>query len=206
MNAILALKEALPHLVIDQGSQEYNATNDSYFTLFASDLKPAIIAQPSSASEVSQILHTISPYRKENMTRLAVRGTGHTPFAGSANITDGITIDLRKMKRIKISETESTVCIGVGETWGSIYDAPEKHGLTTAGGRVGRVGVGGLVLGGEKCFRNVRLTSDMMQEDCRFTPPVTALLATQSLISRLSLHPERLFMPTRVSIPTSGRR
>jgi FAD/FMN-containing dehydrogenase len=37
----------------------------------------------------------------------------------------------------------------VGETWSSVYDELEKDGVTAAGGRVGRVGVGGLILGGE---------------------------------------------------------
>jgi FAD/FMN-containing dehydrogenase len=155
MNAESALKEALSHLVLERTSAEYNEANESYFTLFASALKPAIIAQPGNANEVSDILRAVTPHWKENVIRIAVRGTGHTPFAGSANIADGITIDLRKMKGININDRSSTVCIGVGETWGSVYDALENHGLTTAGGRVGRVGVGGLVLGGEKRSGNI---------------------------------------------------
>ncbi|KAF2826167.1 FAD-binding domain-containing protein [Ophiobolus disseminans] len=156
MNAEDALKEALPHSILERGGQDYDEANGSYFTLFASNLKPAFIVQPSDANEVSKILRAISPHWKENSTRVAVRGTGHTPFAGSANIADGITIDLRKLKGIELSEADSTVCIGVGEMWGSVYDALEKHGLTTAGGRVDRVGVGGLVLGGGMSIYSTR--------------------------------------------------
>jgi hypothetical protein len=36
----------------------------------------------------------------------------------------------------------------VGETWTTVYKELEKYGLTTVGGRVGRVGVTGFVLGG----------------------------------------------------------
>ena len=72
-----------------------------------------------------------------------------TEHTGSANIENGVTIDMRGLKGIEISKDNTYVTISVGETWGSVYEELEKHGLTTAGGRVGRVGVGGLVLGGE---------------------------------------------------------
>jgi hypothetical protein len=68
---------------------------------------------------------------------------------GSANIESGVTIELRGLKGIRLTEDKSHVTISVGETWGSVYEELEKHGVTVPGGRVGRVGVGGLVLGGE---------------------------------------------------------
>jgi len=71
-------------------------------------------------------------------------------WTGSANIQDGITVELRGLKGIHLADDKTHVTIGVGETWGSVYDELEKKGLTTAGGRVGRVGVGGLLLGGEQ--------------------------------------------------------
>lgn len=68
---------------------------------------------------------------------------------GSANIGDGVTVELRGLKGIYLAEDKSYVTIGVGETWGSVYEELEKNDVTAPGGRVGRVGVGGLVLGGE---------------------------------------------------------
>lgn len=56
---------------------------------------------------------------------------------------------MRGLKGIYLADDKSHVTISVGETWGSVYEELEKHGLTAPGGRVGRVGVGGLVLGGE---------------------------------------------------------
>jgi FAD/FMN-containing dehydrogenase len=55
---------------------------------------------------------------------------------------------MRGLKGIALSEDSQSVTVSVGETWTTLYEELEKHGLTTAGGRVGRVGVGGLVLGG----------------------------------------------------------
>ena len=152
MDIEAALKDVLPGKVHRPGTEQYDESNKSYFTVFESDLKPAAIIQPTNAEEVSTALQTLGPFLQNGSTRLAIRGSGHTPFAGSANIDDGITIDLRGLKGIRINEGESTVRIGIGETWGSVYDELEKHGLATAGGRVGRVGVGGLVLGGTASF------------------------------------------------------
>jgi FAD/FMN-containing dehydrogenase len=144
------LNEALPGKVLLPSNEQYEISNNTYFTVFENEVKPAFIAQPTSTAEVSNILKVLGPLLEKEQVSIAVRGTGHTPFAGSANITDGITVDLRGLKGITLSEDKSTVQISVGETWGSVYNELEKHGLTTAGGRVGRVGVGGLVLGGNK--------------------------------------------------------
>jgi FAD/FMN-containing dehydrogenase len=142
------LNEALPGKVLLPNDEHYEASNNAYFTVFESDLKPAFIAQPTSTAEVSNVLKALGPLLEQHRVSIAVRGTGHTPFAGSANVADGVTVDLRGLKGITLSEDKSSVDIGVGENWGSVYNELEKHGLTTAGGRVGRVGVSGLVLGG----------------------------------------------------------
>jgi FAD/FMN-containing dehydrogenase len=143
------LDKALPGKILVPTDEQYETSNNTYFTIFESDLKPAFIVQPTTAAEVSSVLTSLLPLLEQQRFAIAVRGTGHTPFAGSANIADGVTIDLRGLKGITISEDKSFVDIGVGETWSSVYNELEKHGLTTAGGRVGRVGVGGLVLGGD---------------------------------------------------------
>lgn len=70
-------------------------------------------------------------------------------ITGAANVQDGITIASQGLKGIHLSEDKSQVTVGVGETWGSVYAELDRHGLTVPGGRIGRVGVGGLVLGGK---------------------------------------------------------
>jgi FAD/FMN-containing dehydrogenase len=142
------LTEALPGKVLLKTDDQYAASNNTYFTVFESDLKPAFIAQPTNAAEVGSLLKSLKPLLEQQNISVAIRGTGHTPFAGSANVADGVTVDMCGLKGITLSEDKSFVDIGVGENWASVYNKLEKHGLTTAGGRVGRVGVGGLVLGG----------------------------------------------------------
>jgi FAD/FMN-containing dehydrogenase len=143
------LNQAQGGSVLNPGTQEYVQSNSSYFTVFENAINPSFIVQPTTAQDVSRLLKSLNPLLLQKELSLAIRGTGHTPFAGSANIEGGVTIDLRKLKGISLNADKSIVEIGVGETWGSVYQELETHGLTTGGGRVGRVGVGGLVLGGE---------------------------------------------------------
>ena len=70
-------------------------------------------------------------------------------YTGAANVQDGITIASQGLKGIRLAENKQHVTVGVGETWGSVYTELDKHGLTAPGGRVSRVGVPGLILGGE---------------------------------------------------------
>ncbi|KAL2171199.1 hypothetical protein VTG60DRAFT_3510 [Thermothelomyces hinnuleus] len=128
------------------GSEEYERDNGSYFSAFENELRPSHIVKPTSAEQVRTLVAALRPHA--GTTAVAVRGGGHTPFAGSANVQGGITIDLRGLKGVTLSADKSTVEIAAGETWASVYAELEKHGLTVAGGRVGRIGVAGFLLGG----------------------------------------------------------
>ncbi|KAJ2994821.1 hypothetical protein NUW58_g1449 [Xylaria curta] len=130
------------------GSEEYGKANSSYFSAFENELQPWCIAQPSNVAQVQSLVTAIRPHILSGLCHVAIRGAGHTPFAGSANINGGVTIDMRRLKGITLHEEGSIVEIGVGETWATVYAELEKQGLTTTGARVGRVGVAGFILGG----------------------------------------------------------
>ncbi|KAH8783139.1 hypothetical protein F5883DRAFT_625605 [Diaporthe sp. PMI_573] len=132
--------------ILRPGSSEFENNNSAYFSAFEKEITPSFIAKPTSAKEVQGLIRALRTYLLDGLVQVAVRGTGGTPFAGSANIQNGVTIDLRGLKGINVGE--ETVEVGSGETWKTVYTELEKHGLTTAGGRVGRVGVAGLALGG----------------------------------------------------------
>ncbi|KAK2611675.1 hypothetical protein N8I77_005004 [Diaporthe amygdali] len=132
--------------ILRPGSNEYEKDNGSYFSAFENEIKPSFIAKPTTVKQVQDLIRALRPYLLDGSCQVAVRGTGHTPFAGSANIQNGVTIDTRGLKGITV--VGEAVEVGAGETWEAVYTELEKHGLTTAGGRVGRVGVAGLVLGG----------------------------------------------------------
>ncbi|RYC55300.1 hypothetical protein CHU98_g10910 [Xylaria longipes] len=134
--------------IIVPGSQEYKQANGSYFSAFENELEPWCIARPSDVSQVQNLITTLRPHILSGHCQVAIRGAGHTPFAGSANVHNGVTIDMRRLKGIDLNKDKSIVQIGVGETWTTVYTELEKHSLTVPGGRVGRIGVTGFILGG----------------------------------------------------------
>lgn len=144
-----ALNSVSDCIILQPDSEQYQEDNGSYFNAFEVETKPLYIAKPSSVQQVQGLVKALCPSIISGDCQIAVRGTGHTPFAGSANVEGGVTIDMRGLKGINLSQDESTVRIGVGETWATVYAELEQHGLTTAGGRVGRIGVAGFILGGE---------------------------------------------------------
>lgn len=156
LSGVLAESAILRH-----GSSDFEKDNGSYFSAFENEITPSFIAKPNTVKQVQDLVLALRPYLVDGSCQVAVRGTGHTPFAGSANIQKGVTIDMRGLKGIAVSG--ETVQVGAGETWGTVYAELEKHGLTTAGGRVGRVGVAGLLLGGMFRQWHYMLASTLMR-------------------------------------------
>lgn len=79
----------------------------------------------------------------------AVKAGGHGKFAGESSIQNGVTIDLKKLNHVNISNDRTTVDVGPGNSWLDVYAVLEPLGLTVVGGRASDVGVGGFVLGGK---------------------------------------------------------
>ncbi|RAH78668.1 putative oxidoreductase [Aspergillus japonicus CBS 114.51] len=128
-----------------EGTAAYNASLASYFAQQESQLYPSCIVAPTTVDGVA----TAVQYLTANATcDFAIRSGGHIVVEGAANIADGVTIDLRGLDSIGVSDDRSTVTVGVGATWGDVYKALDPLNLTVAGGRVGQVGVGGLTTGG----------------------------------------------------------
>lgn len=126
-------------------SSGFKELNESYFTAFNNDITPQAIARPRTAHEVSLLLKEAA----QNNAAIAIRGAGHTPWKGAANIENGMTIDLRGVRGIHLRAETNSVEIAAGETWGSVYERLALDGLATTGGRVSRVGVVGLTVGGQ---------------------------------------------------------
>lgn len=209
-----ALAGVLQEPVLHRGSEEYEKENGSYFSAFESEIKPSYIVKPTNVTQVQNVIKVLRPHLLAGQCQMAVRGTGHTPFAGSANVQDGVTVDTRGLKGVALNDDKSIVEIAAGETWASVYAELEKHGLTVAGGRVGRIGVAGLLLGGKlKAQRaplhvkewhewDVRLIK--LQVDCLCSQVGPVLPATRCWNSRWSWAPARWSTPTLTVTRTSG--
>lgn len=104
--------------------------------------------QPRSASEVSLAVTTLTT-ANGGACKFAVRGGGHTVWAGANNIIDGVTVDLSLMNSTTYNEADGTASILPGARWGSVYKTLGEYGVTVPGGRSGVVGVSGFLLGGK---------------------------------------------------------
>ncbi|KAK7460701.1 hypothetical protein VKT23_009418 [Stygiomarasmius scandens] len=82
-----------------------------------------------------------------NFCPFAVRSGGYLTWPGS-NVEGGVTLDLSQLTTIDVDEKQGTVGLGPGSRWKAVYTALEQYNLTTVGGRVPNVGVGGFFLGG----------------------------------------------------------
>lgn len=143
-----ALAVALKDKVSYSKSAAYNTSLQSYWSVQEEQVSPACIVSPTSSQDVSKAVKILSTASHFKVCMFAIRSGGHTAHAGSANIDDGVTIDLSALNDIKLSEDQSTVSIGPGQRWENVYEALQSHGLSVTGGRAGGVGVGGLTLGG----------------------------------------------------------
>ncbi|KAL2022651.1 hypothetical protein VTK56DRAFT_4995 [Thermocarpiscus australiensis] len=78
----------------------------------------------------------------------AIKGHGHAPAAGFANIDGGITIDMTDLNMTALNPDHSILSVGAGASWPQVYLYLDAFNVSVAGGRNGLVGVGGLTLGG----------------------------------------------------------
>lgn len=84
----------------------------------------------------------------DNWCRFAVKGGGHARNADDSISVGGVTIDMRNMKSIDVSPDRNSARLGSGNVLYTLYHGLEAYNLTTTGGRVADVGLGGYALGG----------------------------------------------------------
>ena len=97
-------------------SSQYDATEASYWSLQESDLKPACIVRPTSAQDVSRAIKVI---KSTPDCKFAIKGQGHSPAAGFANVDGGVTLDMTSLASIETIQWPRSV----RELPGSTYTA-----------------------------------------------------------------------------------
>ncbi|KAJ5653619.1 FAD-binding domain-containing protein [Penicillium lividum] len=142
-----SLNTNLPGIVYFPGSSGYTDSLASYFSKEEQELEPSCVIQPTSSIEVSTVIKTMRMYLDHGV-QFAVRGGGHTPYAGAANIEKGVTLDLSLMNEVKLSGDHKTVDLGPGGRWKKVWETLDPYNVTVTGGRDSDVGVGGFLLGG----------------------------------------------------------
>ncbi|KAK8087782.1 hypothetical protein PG997_002743 [Apiospora hydei] len=145
--ARLLIEAGLGPRILTPNDAKYGARIESYGCNSAK-LRPACIVQPCSTDEVAQAVRALAGARQP----FAIRGGGHTNWAGSNNIAGGVTIDLGCLNSTRYHADTQLAGLGPSAKWKDVYAELEKHGRVVAGGREAEVGVGGFLLGGGNTF------------------------------------------------------
>lgn len=112
---------------------------------------PACVFVPKDAKQVSLAVVTMTL----TLSKFAVRGGGHMPIAGYNGIDHtGILLSASNLTSLALSADKATVSVGPGNRWGDVYSYLAPSSLAAVGGRVGHVGVPGLLLGGGISFHS----------------------------------------------------
>ncbi|KIW06248.1 uncharacterized protein PV09_02721 [Verruconis gallopava] len=144
-NCCAVLQKALPNKIISPNQIfSFYSQQQTYWDNQEREVSPACFVLPTSAQEVSSVLTALVGQQ----CPFAIRSGGHSPIPGWSSIQRGVTLDLSNFSGIDVAADKSYVNIKPGNRWSSVYSQLDALGLGTSGGRVGTVGVGGLVTGG----------------------------------------------------------
>lgn len=132
--------------VLYPGARRYGITTNDYWSTGCAALKPQCVVYPRNAQQMSTVVkvlqQTDEPY--------AIKSGGHNPNKGMASVQGGPLISTANMNEVIYNRPSQTIRIGPGQSWENITDALKSYGVTVVGGRIGNVGVGGYLLGGEQ--------------------------------------------------------
>ena len=151
------LRTAVSGRLITPEDPDYDRARAIFSGLF--DRRPAVIVRPVSDAEVASVVTAA----RESGAPLAVRGGGHSA-AGHSVVDNGIVLDLRDLRELRIDASGRTAWAEAGLTAGEYTAAAGEHGLATGFGDSGTVGVGGITLAGGQGFlsRKHGLTIDSL--------------------------------------------
>ncbi|KAL9121317.1 MAG: hypothetical protein Q9187_002128 [Circinaria calcarea] len=153
-----ALQVALGSRVLFPGKGAYSASIESYWSQQEQQLSPACIVTPRNTKDVATavwVLNTVAYTVGAiggRQCHFAIRGGGHTPWAGSANIESGVTLDLNGMRDVSINSERTITSVGAGARWIDVYLKLDAMNVSVSGGRASNIGVAGLITGGGMSF------------------------------------------------------
>ncbi|EHL01400.1 putative 6-hydroxy-D-nicotine oxidase [Glarea lozoyensis 74030] len=109
-----------------------------------------MIVRPQTADDVAKLVK----YIVKNGLEFTIRGGGHD-MMGRSQAQDAVTIDMRDIRYVKISEGKRTATIGAGINMIQLQEELDKEKLATTVGNVGHVGyTGWAIYGGYGFFNN----------------------------------------------------
>lgn len=145
MEATINFLKSKNILVLERGKPEYDRAIATSNLLFRFS-RPECVVQPQSAEHVQAIIKEA----RSKKLKITIKGNGHS-YAGHSTAFKGISLDLRKMRNVKLDMRQKTVTIDAGCQWGHVYKTlidGGYDGYIINGGRCPTVGVSGFILGG----------------------------------------------------------
>ncbi|KAL2285746.1 hypothetical protein FJTKL_07477 [Diaporthe vaccinii] len=119
----------------------YSERVESYWSL-TSRLTPECFIQPRDTKEVAGAVEVLL---RETECPFAVRSGGHSSTAGANNIEKAVAIDLGLLNKMTYDFENSIASVGPGARWLDVYRTLDEYNVGVLGGRIGTVGVGGLL-------------------------------------------------------------
>ncbi|CEL11792.1 Putative FAD binding domain protein [Aspergillus calidoustus] len=137
------LKSKLSDSVFYPNSSVYKDESTNFWSN-TEIMSPACVFRPASAADLGRGIRLLT---KKN-AKFAVRGGGHMGIRGSNNIDNGVLIVMSFLDTLELSTDQSLLSVGPAYRWADVYSYLEPYNLAVAGGRLGPVGVPGLLLAG----------------------------------------------------------
>lgn len=143
------LNSHYPKQTFYSGSDGYAYETQTQYWSATEYNTPACVFVPQNTQQVSFAVTTLTL----SLTKFAVRSGGHMPVVGYNSIgSSGVLLSTSNLTTLALSSDKSTVSVGAGYRWRDVYSYLAPSGLAVVGGRIGGVGVPGLLLGGGISF------------------------------------------------------
>src|SRR5512132_2720177 len=110
----------------------------------AVDQRPAMVAQPSSADEVVEVVSTA----RETGLRVAVQAEGHAAGALQRVDDDALLLKAVRLTGVEVDAGTRRARVAAGAKWRDLGEQASPHGLAALSGSSSEVGVLGYTLGG----------------------------------------------------------
>ncbi|RHZ73692.1 hypothetical protein CDV55_107012 [Aspergillus turcosus] len=151
INALTGTSDSLCSVLADHGFQvecplslSYAHELTDYWSAACSDLHPECMVMPNNAQEMSDVITALGYIQDQ----FAVKSGGHSPNLGFSSTQGGLLIVMENLDQVEYDPSTQTAVIGPGQRWDEAQGKLEGTGRAVVGGRLGGVGVGGLLLGG----------------------------------------------------------
>ncbi|KAG5790072.1 hypothetical protein H9Q69_010867 [Fusarium xylarioides] len=130
--------------ILERGQPEYDKAIATSNLLFRFS-RPEFVARPETPAQVQAVIREA----KAKKLKVTIKCNGHS-YAGHSTAQEGISLDLRSMKKVALDMNTKTVTFDAGCQWGHVYGTlidGGHDGFIIIGGRCPTVGVSGFILG-----------------------------------------------------------